>query len=105
MAASQESHDHADPLSARDHINMDAFIEAALQDHTDGVITKDQARVAIAHVMTALAIGNIGEAQNWFEQGRKFIHRDDTWKLLPEGRVLDGLMRDADIGRKSFKRS
>ncbi len=69
--------DHADPLSERDHLNMDAFIEAVLQDHKDGVITKDRARQAIAHVMTALAIGNLGEAQTWFEQGRKFIHRAD----------------------------
>lgn len=69
------AHDHANPLSERDHLNMDAFVNAALQDHKDGAITKDQARGAIVHVMTALAIGNIGEAQNWFEQGRKFIHR------------------------------
>jgi hypothetical protein len=67
----------ADSLSERDHLNMDAFIDAVLQDHKDGVITKEKARLALAHVMTALAIGNIGEAQNWFEQGRKFIHRGD----------------------------
>ncbi|MES2784750.1 MAG: hypothetical protein V4684_04750 [Pseudomonadota bacterium] len=65
----------ANPLTEKDHDNMDAFIDAVLQDFKEGVITKEQARVAIGHVMAALAIGNLSGALGWLAEGRKFIHR------------------------------
>ncbi len=77
MPASQHPGAARDPLSERDHLKMDAFIEAVLQDYKDGVLSEDRARGALVHVMTALAIGNIGEAQKWFELGRKAIHYGD----------------------------
>lgn len=67
----------ANPMSEKDHDNMDTFIDAALQDFRDGVISKAQARVAIGHVMAALAIGNLSGALGWLAEGRKFIHRAD----------------------------
>ncbi len=67
----------ANPLSEKDHENMDSFIDAALQDFKDGVISKEQARVAIGRVMAALALGNLSGAQGWLAEGRKFIHRAD----------------------------
>ena len=54
---------------------MDAFIDAALQDFKDGVISRDQARVAIGHVMNALALGDVAGAKHCLAEGRKFIHR------------------------------
>ncbi len=65
------------PLSEQDHDNMDAFIDAALQDFKDGVISRDQARIAIGHVMNALALGDVAGAKHWLAEGRKFIHRAD----------------------------
>lgn len=60
-------------LTTKDHKNMDAFLGHVLEDFKDGEITKEEAIGALAHVMTALDIGNTAEAVNWFEQGRKFI--------------------------------
>lgn len=60
-------------LTTKDHKSMDAFLGHVLEDFKDGEITKEEAIGALAHVMTALDIGNTAEAVNWFEQGRKFI--------------------------------
>lgn len=60
-------------LTDRDHVNMDAFLGHVLDDYKAGGITKAQAVSGLAHVITAIDIGNYGEAVNWFEQGRKFI--------------------------------
>jgi hypothetical protein len=65
------------PLSEQDHDTMDAFIDAALQDFKDGVISRDQARIAIGQVMNALALGDVAGANHWLAEGRKFIHRAD----------------------------
>lgn len=66
--------DPADPFTERDHNNMDAFLGFVLDDFATGVISRDKAIGALQHVMGALVVGNTGEAKNWFEQGRKFIH-------------------------------
>jgi len=71
----QPHRDPSDPLSERDHVNMDSFLNAVLEDHASGKLTKVDALNCLTHVMTALAIGNVGEARNWFEQGRKFIRQ------------------------------
>jgi hypothetical protein len=63
------------PLSEQDHDNMDAFVDAALQDFKDGVISRDLARVAIGHVMNALALGDVAGAKHRLAKGRRFIHR------------------------------
>lgn len=63
----------AGKLTDRDHVNMDAFLGHVLDAFQDGTITKDEAVSALAHVIAAIDIGNHGEAQKWFEQGRKFI--------------------------------
>lgn len=55
--------------------DMEAFINAVLDDYKNGVIDKLHAREALAHVMTALDKGNYCEARNWFEQGRKFLRQ------------------------------
>lgn len=60
-------------LTTKDHKNMDVFLGQVLEDFKEGEITKEEAIGALAHVMTALDIGNTAEAVNWFEQGRKFI--------------------------------
>lgn len=70
------SSDSAVPLSESDHINMDAFLGFVLEDFASGLLSKDDAIANIAHVMTALATGNVSEARNWFAQGRKFIRRE-----------------------------
>jgi len=58
-------------LTEQDHQHMDDFLKGILQDHRNGDLTQDAAVGALAHVMTALAIGNTGEAQTWFRSGRK----------------------------------
>jgi len=63
-------------LTDRDHQNMDAFLGHVLEDFKSGVISKDRAVGALAHVMAALDLDNYEEARSWFEQGRKFIHDD-----------------------------
>jgi len=56
-----------------DYENMDAFLNAILDDYMAGTITKSQVTGGLTQVMTAMAEGNHGEAVNWFEQGRKLI--------------------------------
>ena len=66
----------SNPLSERDHLNMDAFLGFVLEDHANGLLSKSDAIADLAHVMTALATGNVEEARIWFMQGRKFIRRE-----------------------------
>lgn len=65
--------DPADPFTERDHDNMDAFIGFVLDDYAAGEISRDRTANCLQHVMGVLAVGNTGEAKNWFSQGRKFI--------------------------------
>jgi hypothetical protein len=65
--------DQTSNLTERDHDNIDAFLDAVLDDYKSGAITKSQATGGLNHVMTALAEGNFGEATNWFVLGRKLI--------------------------------
>lgn len=60
-------------LTERDHRNMDAFLGHVLDDYKTGELSRERALSGLAHVMSALAIGNIGEAQAWFAEGRKLI--------------------------------
>lgn len=62
-------------LTARDHINMDAFLGHVLDDYKSGAITKEDAIGALAHVMAALDLDNYDEARSLFERGRMFIRQ------------------------------
>ncbi|GGM25240.1 hypothetical protein ACFQDN_21805 [Pseudomonas asuensis] len=63
-------------LNQRDHQNMDAFLGHVLDGYKTGEITKDAALGALAHVMTALDLGNYTEARSWFEEGRKLLSKE-----------------------------
>lgn len=60
-------------LNNRDHENMDAFLGHVLDSYKTGDITKERAVGGLAHVMTALEMGNYDEARSWFTQGRKHL--------------------------------
>lgn len=74
-------------LTEQDHLHMDDFLKAILHDHRNGDLTPDEAVGALAHVMTALAIGNTAEAQVWFRTGRKLARGDRYINdvLVPRG--------------------
>ena len=60
-------------LSERDHQNMDAFLGHILDDFKSGQVTKQQVIGGLVQMISAIDIGNHGEARNWFEQGRKMV--------------------------------
>jgi hypothetical protein len=62
-------------LTENDHINMDEFLAHLFDDYKNGSISKEKAVGAIAQVISAIDIGNYGEATNWFMQGRKLIRQ------------------------------
>lgn len=60
-------------LSNKDHANLDAFLGHALEDFRAGAITKNQAIGGLVQMIAAIDQGNLGEAKNWVEQGRKLL--------------------------------
>ncbi|QOT82213.1 hypothetical protein [Cupriavidus basilensis] len=60
-------------LTNRDHKNLDEFLGHALEDFKAGVITKNQAIGGLVQMIAAVDQGNLGEARNWVEQGRKLL--------------------------------
>ncbi|MBS0850151.1 hypothetical protein [Citrobacter sp. JGM124] len=65
-------------LTNKDHAAMDSFLEAALDDYKNGIISKDTAVNCLAHVMAALDLDNYSEAIQWFNNP-KFLR--DAEKL------------------------
>lgn len=65
----------ASPLSECDHSNLDALLRHTLNDYRKGALTESQAVSGLAHVITALANGNVDEARQWFERGRMFMRQ------------------------------
>jgi len=57
-----------DHLSENDHNEMDAFLGRVLDAYKGEEISRDSVVSGLVHVMAALDIGNIGEAQSWFKQ-------------------------------------
>ncbi|MGQ2931574.1 MAG: hypothetical protein ACT6Q3_13950 [Sphingopyxis sp.] len=54
-------------LTDADHEQMDDFLEFVLDAYKDGRTGLDQAVAALAHVLTAAAIGNECEVRAWFD--------------------------------------
>ena len=63
-------------LTEKDHRDLDAFLERVLDAYKNNEITRDSARSSLAHVMTALDIGNYGEVLSWLrKENEGFIHQ------------------------------
>ncbi|QHE89388.1 hypothetical protein F9K07_29345 (plasmid) [Hydrogenophaga sp. BPS33] len=62
-------------LTNRDHDNMDAFLSHVLDDYKAGHLSKKDLTLGLAQVISALDCGNVDEARNWFENGRKLIRQ------------------------------
>lgn len=62
-------------LSEKDHRALDAMIDGILKSHKDGEVSHLAARGALAHVITAAAIGNEGELRGWLKPATL-----DSWK-------------------------
>ncbi len=60
-------------LSNKDHNQMDAFLDAVLEDFKNGLVSKEAVASGFSHVIAAVDIGNHDEARQWFMQGRSFI--------------------------------
>ena len=52
-------------LSGADHEAMNVMIDRIMAAHSSGKASVGEARDAIAHVITAAAIGNEGELRGW----------------------------------------
>jgi hypothetical protein len=55
-------------LSNQDHRDMDTFLTNVLDAYKNSEITRESAVKGLAHIMTALDIGNTGEVLSWFRQ-------------------------------------
>jgi len=64
-------------LTKADHQQMNAMIDSILTSVVMTQATPQQAREAIAHVITAAAIGNEAEVRNWLAGDRL-----ERWKQL-----------------------
>lgn len=54
-------------LSEKDHRAMNVTLDAILLLHSEGKVTLGEARGALAHVVTAAAIGNEGQLRGWLK--------------------------------------
>ncbi len=57
-------------LTEANHRAMNRLLDGILVAHSDGNVSLEQARAALAHVLTAAAIGNETELREWFEPER-----------------------------------
>lgn len=62
-------------LSEKDHRALDAVLDAILNAHKNDEVSLQAARGALAHVVTAAAIGNEGEVRGWLKP-----ETIETWK-------------------------
>lgn len=53
-------------LTDSDHKGMENLINAALDGYKNGTLSRESAMNSLAHVITAIDIGNYAEARNWF---------------------------------------
>lgn len=60
-------------LTDKDLDDLDALLGHLFDDHKAGIITKEQAVGAVAHLVTALDAGNLDEVETSLRQGRKFV--------------------------------
>lgn len=63
-------------LTEKDHLAMDSFLKKVLDWYKSGEITRSSAIGGLAHVMTALDIGNTGEAVAWFTKADTSYFKD-----------------------------
>lgn len=56
------------------HPRMRTFLQEVLDDVRDGSLERDGAIGALNHIIGAIDTDNVGEAHNWFKQGRRFTH-------------------------------
>ena len=64
-------------FSTEDHRKIDTALDGVLDAYHQGRVTREQAREALAHVITAAAQGNEAEVRDWIEPDRL-----DRWKKL-----------------------
>ena len=54
-------------LSSADHDKMEVLLDGILEAVASEDVTAKEARNAIAHILTAAAIGNEGELRGWLD--------------------------------------
>ncbi len=64
-------------ITQGDHTKLDALLEGVLDAVANGEVSKDQAVEALGHVITAAAIDNTAELQDWIGPDRI-----NKWKQL-----------------------
>jgi hypothetical protein len=63
-------------LTEPNHMNMDAFFGHLIDAVVAGHLSKDSAVSKLSLIVTAVDIGDYGEAIKWFEEGRKRLVDD-----------------------------
>lgn len=65
---------HDKKLTERDEANIRGFVGRVMDNYKGEGIARDVAIGSVAHVMAALAEGDIGEARRWIEEGSTLGH-------------------------------